>query len=180
MAGRARGPIWGFGRGGGAGLGPPRGGPRRGRGGGRDPRQKNVQVSLRAKWPGPRCCSKPEWKKELFWDFIDNWKELDKGSDCLTAKCCIQKIVEDARALLNEPLSTIFEFSTYSSISIAKISAFTGSLLKSHYLRFLLILWSKFLVMVLKKNFHEAGKSQPFWRNLLLGRHRECSIVQLS
>ncbi|TVU30395.1 hypothetical protein EJB05_22012, partial [Eragrostis curvula] len=79
-------------------------------------RQKNVQVSLRAKWAGTpllleasELLSK-EWKK-LFWDFIDNWKELDKGSDCLTAKCCIQKIVEDARALLNEPLSTIFEFS---------------------------------------------------------------------
>lgn len=49
--------------------------------------------------------------KDLFWDFIDHWKELDKGSECLTAKCCAQKIVEDARTLLNEPLSSIFEFS---------------------------------------------------------------------
>jgi UDP-glucose:glycoprotein glucosyltransferase len=51
-----------------------------------------------------------EWK-DLFWDFIDHWKELEKGSECLTAKCCAQKIVEDARTLLNEPLSSIFEFS---------------------------------------------------------------------
>lgn len=51
-----------------------------------------------------------EWK-DLFWDFIDHWKELDKGSECLTAKCCVQKIVEDTRTLLNEPLSSIFEFS---------------------------------------------------------------------
>ncbi|KAJ1295214.1 hypothetical protein BS78_01G207000 [Paspalum vaginatum] len=79
-------------------------------------RQKNVQVALRAKWAGTpllleasELLSK-EWK-DLFWDFIDHWKELDKGSDCLTAKCCAQKIVEDARTLLNEPLSSIFEFS---------------------------------------------------------------------
>lgn len=51
-----------------------------------------------------------EWR-DLFWDFVDHWKELDKGSECLTAKCCAQKIVEDARTLLNEPLSSIFEFS---------------------------------------------------------------------
>ncbi|OEL35788.1 UDP-glucose:glycoprotein glucosyltransferase [Dichanthelium oligosanthes] len=50
-------------------------------------------------------------RKDLFWDFIDHWKELDRGSECLTAKCCAQKIVEDARTLLNEPLSSIFEFS---------------------------------------------------------------------
>ncbi|AQK75947.1 UDP-glucose:glycoprotein glucosyltransferase [Zea mays] len=51
-----------------------------------------------------------EWK-DLFWDFIDLWKDLEKGSECLTAKCCAQKIVEDAHILLNEPLSSIFEFS---------------------------------------------------------------------
>ncbi|CAL4933619.1 unnamed protein product [Urochloa decumbens] len=79
-------------------------------------RQKNVQVGLRARWAGTpllleasELLSK-EWK-DLFWDFIDHWKELDKGSDCLTAKCCVQKIVEDAHTLLNEPLSSIFEFS---------------------------------------------------------------------
>lgn len=79
-------------------------------------RQKNVQAALRAKWAGTpllleasELLSK-EWK-DLFWDFIDHWKELEKGSECLTAKCCAQKIVEDARTLLNEPLSSIFEFS---------------------------------------------------------------------
>ncbi|XP_066322950.1 UDP-glucose:glycoprotein glucosyltransferase-like [Miscanthus floridulus] len=79
-------------------------------------RQKNVQAALRAKWAGTpllleasELLSK-EWK-DLFWDFIDHWKELEKGSECLTAKCCTQKIVEDARTLLNEPLSSIFEFS---------------------------------------------------------------------
>ncbi|OQU85915.1 hypothetical protein SORBI_3004G337800 [Sorghum bicolor] len=79
-------------------------------------RQKNVQTALRAKWAGTpllleasELLSK-EWK-DLFWDFIDHWKELEKGSECLTAKCCVQKIVEDARTLLNEPLSSIFEFS---------------------------------------------------------------------
>lgn len=51
-----------------------------------------------------------EWK-DLFWDFIDHWKELDKASECLTAKCCVQKIVEDARSFLSEPLASIFEFS---------------------------------------------------------------------
>uniref|UniRef100_A0A0A9ACZ7 Similar to EBS1 (EMS-MUTAGENIZED BRI1 SUPPRESSOR 1) n=1 Tax=Arundo donax TaxID=35708 RepID=A0A0A9ACZ7_ARUDO len=79
-------------------------------------RQKNVQVALRARWAGTpllleasELLSK-EWK-DLFWDFIDDWKQLDKGSECLTAKCCAQKIVDDAHALLNEPLSSIFEFS---------------------------------------------------------------------
>uniref|UniRef100_A0A0E0CPF8 UDP-glucose:glycoprotein glucosyltransferase n=1 Tax=Oryza meridionalis TaxID=40149 RepID=A0A0E0CPF8_9ORYZ len=79
-------------------------------------RQKNVQVALRAKWAGTpllleasELLSK-EWK-DLFWDFIDHWKELDKASECLTAKCCVQKIVEDARSFLSEPLASIFEFS---------------------------------------------------------------------
>lgn len=50
-------------------------------------------------------------RKDYFWDFIGHWKELDKGSECLTAKCCAQKIVEDVRSLLSEPLASIFEFS---------------------------------------------------------------------
>ncbi|KAG2537562.1 hypothetical protein PVAP13_9NG299400 [Panicum virgatum] len=79
-------------------------------------RQKNVQVALRAKWAGtPLLLEASELlskeRKDLFWDFVNHWKELDKGSECLTAKCCAQKIVEDARTLLNEPLSSIFEFS---------------------------------------------------------------------
>ncbi|KAL5230580.1 hypothetical protein ABZP36_029356 [Zizania latifolia] len=79
-------------------------------------RQKNVQVALRAKWAGTpllleasELLSK-EWK-DLFWDFIDHWKDLNKASECLTAKCCVQKIVEDAHSLLSEPLASIFEFS---------------------------------------------------------------------
>ncbi|XP_048574338.1 UDP-glucose:glycoprotein glucosyltransferase isoform X3 [Triticum urartu] len=79
-------------------------------------RQKNVQVALRAKWAGTpllleasELLSK-EWK-DYFWDFIGHWKELDKGSECLTAKCCAQKIVEDVRSFLSEPLASIFEFS---------------------------------------------------------------------
>lgn len=79
-------------------------------------RQKNVQAALRAKWAGTPLLLEAsellstEWK-DLFWDFIDLWKDLEKGSECLTAKCCAQKIVEDAHTLLNEPLSSIFEFS---------------------------------------------------------------------
>uniref|UniRef100_A0A804U9H1 UDP-glucose:glycoprotein glucosyltransferase n=1 Tax=Zea mays TaxID=4577 RepID=A0A804U9H1_MAIZE len=79
-------------------------------------RQKNVQAALRAKWAGTPLLLEAsellstEWK-DLFWDFIDLWKDLEKGSECLTAKCCAQKIVEDAHILLNEPLSSIFEFS---------------------------------------------------------------------
>ncbi|KAG1353977.1 UDP-glucose:glycoprotein glucosyltransferase [Cocos nucifera] len=68
-------------------------------------RPKNVQVSLRAK----ELLSK-EWKN-LFWEFIDLWLEPDKGSDCLTAKCCIHKIVHDGRSLLSDPLGSVFEFS---------------------------------------------------------------------
>jgi UDP-glucose:glycoprotein glucosyltransferase len=40
-----------------------------------------------------------EWKN-LFWNSIEHWKELDKGSECLIAKCCIQKIAEDALVIL--------------------------------------------------------------------------------
>ncbi|KAM3408477.1 hypothetical protein ACQJBY_001541 [Aegilops geniculata] len=79
-------------------------------------RQKNVQVALRAKWAGtPLLLEASELlskeRKDYFWDFIGHWKELDKGSECLTAKCCAQKIVEDVRSFLSEPLASIFEFS---------------------------------------------------------------------
>jgi UDP-glucose:glycoprotein glucosyltransferase len=78
--------------------------------------QKNVQVALRAKWAGtPLLLEANELlskeQKDFFWDFVGHWKELDKGSDCLTAKCCVQKIVEDVRSLLSEPLASVFEFS---------------------------------------------------------------------
>ncbi|KQJ97067.1 UDP-glucose:glycoprotein glucosyltransferase isoform X2 [Brachypodium distachyon] len=79
-------------------------------------RQKNVQVALRAKWAGtPLLLEANELLskegKDLFWGFVDHWKELDKGSECLTAKCCVQKIVEDVHSLIGEPLASIFEFS---------------------------------------------------------------------
>nr|XP_010920353.1 UDP-glucose:glycoprotein glucosyltransferase [Elaeis guineensis] len=79
-------------------------------------RPKNVQVSLRAKWAGTSLLLEAgellskEWKN-LYWEFIDLWLEPDKGSDCLTAKCCIHKIVHDGRSLLSEPLGSVFEFS---------------------------------------------------------------------
>ncbi|XP_042473077.1 UDP-glucose:glycoprotein glucosyltransferase-like [Zingiber officinale] len=79
-------------------------------------RPKNVQVSLRAKWSGtPLLLEAGELlskqSKDLFWEFTDLWLEPDKGSDCLTARCCIQKIVDDSRTLLSEALGSIFEFS---------------------------------------------------------------------
>uniref|UniRef100_A0A452YDZ7 UDP-glucose:glycoprotein glucosyltransferase n=1 Tax=Aegilops tauschii subsp. strangulata TaxID=200361 RepID=A0A452YDZ7_AEGTS len=79
-------------------------------------RQKNVQVALRAKWAGtPLLLEASELlskeRRDYFWEFIGHWKELDKGSECLTAKCCAQKIVEDVRSFLSEPLASIFEFS---------------------------------------------------------------------
>ncbi|XP_072958522.1 UDP-glucose:glycoprotein glucosyltransferase [Typha angustifolia] len=79
-------------------------------------RPKNVQVSLRAKWPGTPLLQEAsellsrEWKN-LFWDFTDLWLQPDKGSECQTAKCCLQRIVEDGRSFLSEHLGSIFEFS---------------------------------------------------------------------
>ncbi|KAJ8506506.1 hypothetical protein OPV22_007392 [Ensete ventricosum] len=79
-------------------------------------RPKNVQVSLRAKWAGTSLLLESgellaKERKDLFWKLIDLWLEPDKGSDCLTARCCIQKIVDDGRTLLSEPLASVFEFS---------------------------------------------------------------------
>ncbi|CAL9044711.1 unnamed protein product [Musa banksii] len=79
-------------------------------------RPKNVQVSLRAKWAGTSLLLESgellaKERKDLFWEFINLWLEPDKGSDCLTARCCIQKIVDDGRTLLSEPLASVFEFS---------------------------------------------------------------------
>ncbi|XP_039137617.1 UDP-glucose:glycoprotein glucosyltransferase [Dioscorea cayenensis subsp. rotundata] len=79
-------------------------------------RPKNVQVSLRAKWPGTpllleagELLSK-EWKG-LFWKFAEGWMQSDKASECSSAKCCVQKIVDDGRALLSEHLGSVLEFS---------------------------------------------------------------------
>ncbi|XP_078173674.1 EMS-MUTAGENIZED BRI1 SUPPRESSOR 1 [Carex rostrata] len=77
---------------------------------------KNVQVALRAKWAGTpllleasELLSK-EWKN-LFWELTDLWIEPDKGSDCTTAKCCVERIVSDSKSLLSESLGSIFELS---------------------------------------------------------------------
>ncbi|KAJ0970439.1 hypothetical protein J5N97_023316 [Dioscorea zingiberensis] len=79
-------------------------------------RPKNVQVSLRAKWPGTpllleagELLSK-EWKG-LFWEFTELWLQPDKGSDCSSAKCCLQRIVDDGRSLLSDHLGSVLEFS---------------------------------------------------------------------
>lgn len=48
---------------------------------------------------------------DLFWEFTDLWLQNDKGSDCQSARCCVQKIVNDARSLLSGHLASIFEFS---------------------------------------------------------------------
>ncbi|WOL04288.1 UDP-glucose:glycoprotein glucosyltransferase [Canna indica] len=79
-------------------------------------RPKNVQVSLRANWAGtPLLLEAGELlakqRKDLFWKFTDLWLQPDKGSDCLTARCCVQKIVEDGHTLLSETLGSVFEFS---------------------------------------------------------------------
>lgn len=51
-----------------------------------------------------------EWKN-LFWELTDLWIEPDKGSDCTTAKCCVERIVSDSKSLLSESLGSIFELS---------------------------------------------------------------------
>ncbi|KAF6171102.1 hypothetical protein GIB67_020581 [Kingdonia uniflora] len=79
-------------------------------------RPKNVQVALRAKWPGTpvlleagELLSK-EWK-DLFWEFIEVWLHEHDASVSLTAKQCIQNIAKHGCSFLEEPLASIFEFS---------------------------------------------------------------------
>lgn len=79
-------------------------------------RPKNVQVALRAKWPGTpllleagELLSK-EWK-DHFWEFIEVWlRNENKDSDSHTAKDCLKKIVKYGKSLLSEHLASIFEF----------------------------------------------------------------------
>lgn len=79
-------------------------------------RPKNVQVALRAKWPGTPVLLEA-WEllskqsNNLFWEFTDLWVQPDRGSDCLTARCCVQKIVDDGRGLLSKQSGSIYEFS---------------------------------------------------------------------
>ncbi|KAK3016326.1 hypothetical protein RJ639_007306, partial [Escallonia herrerae] len=80
-------------------------------------RPKNVQVALRAKWPGTPLLLEAgellsrEWK-DLFWEFIEVWLHTEnKDSDSYTAKDCLKKIVNYGRSLLSEHLASVFEFS---------------------------------------------------------------------
>lgn len=60
-------------------------------------------------WLNSELLSK-EWKG-LFWKFAEGWMQSDKASECSSAKCCVQKIVDDGRALLSEHLGSVLEFS---------------------------------------------------------------------
>ncbi|CAM8984047.1 unnamed protein product [Rhodiola kirilowii] len=78
---------------------------------------KNVQVALRAKWPGTSLLLEAgellskEWKG-LYWDFIETWIENEKDrTGNYTAKECVQRIVKYGRTLVSEPLASLFEFS---------------------------------------------------------------------
>lgn len=79
-------------------------------------RPKSVQVSLRAKWPGTSLLLEAgelvaKQSNELFWEFTNLWVQPDRGSECRTAKCCVQKIVDDGQSLLSKHLGSIYEFS---------------------------------------------------------------------
>lgn len=79
-------------------------------------RPKNVQVSLRAKWPGTSILLEAgellsKQSNDLYWKFIDSWIQPDKGSDCQSAKCCVQKIVVDGQSFLSKQLASFFELS---------------------------------------------------------------------
>ncbi|CAI9103836.1 OLC1v1002407C1 [Oldenlandia corymbosa var. corymbosa] len=78
---------------------------------------KNVQVALRAKWPGTSLLLEAgeliskEWK-DLYWEFTESW--LLKGSEdsgSRTAKECLKTIVNLGKSLLSEPLASVFEVS---------------------------------------------------------------------
>lgn len=83
-----------------------------------DRRPKNVQVSLRANWPGTSLLLEAgeliskEWN-DLYWEFIDIWlnTESDSEQPPVTARQCFQKITKYGRSLLTEPLASLFEFS---------------------------------------------------------------------
>ncbi|KAK6136507.1 hypothetical protein DH2020_029743 [Rehmannia glutinosa] len=81
---------------------------------------KNVQVALRAKWPGTPLLLKSilmgellaKESKDLYWDFIESWiHSVNVDSDSSTAKDCLKKISNYGKSLLSEPLASIFEFS---------------------------------------------------------------------
>ncbi|XP_020594123.1 UDP-glucose:glycoprotein glucosyltransferase-like [Phalaenopsis equestris] len=79
-------------------------------------RPKNVQVSLRANWPGTSLLLEAgellskEWK-DLFWEFTELWLQPDRASNCSTARCCLDIILNDGQSFLSNRLGSIFEFS---------------------------------------------------------------------
>lgn len=82
-----------------------------------NPRPKNVQVSVRAKWSGTPLLLEAgellsrEWK-DLYWEFIEVWLDTEKDdADSYTAKDCFKRIVKCGRSLLSESLAALFEFS---------------------------------------------------------------------
>lgn len=82
-----------------------------------DRRPKNIQVSLRANWPGTSLLLEAgellskEWK-DLYWEFIDIWLNTENDLEQpVTAKHCFQTIVKHGHSLLSEPLASLFEFS---------------------------------------------------------------------
>lgn len=79
-------------------------------------RPKNVQVSLRAKWPGTSLLLEAgellsKQSNDLFWEFVDLSLQPDRGSECRSARCCIEKIVNDGGSFLGKHLASMFEFS---------------------------------------------------------------------
>ncbi|XP_031130527.1 UDP-glucose:glycoprotein glucosyltransferase isoform X1 [Ipomoea triloba] len=78
---------------------------------------KNVQVALRAKWPGTSILLEAgellskEWKG-LYWDFIDMWlHSADGDTDCKSAQDCVKKIGKYGKSFLSESLASVFELS---------------------------------------------------------------------
>lgn len=78
-------------------------------------RPKNVQVALKANWPGTpllleagELLSK-EWK-DLYWEFIDVWHQ-NEDADSHTAKDCLKKIVKYGKSLLSDEMASLFKFS---------------------------------------------------------------------
>lgn len=51
-----------------------------------------------------------EWK-DLFWEFSELWLQPDRASNCSTARCCLEIIMNDGHSLLSDHLGSIFEFS---------------------------------------------------------------------
>ncbi|XP_071733652.1 UDP-glucose:glycoprotein glucosyltransferase-like [Rutidosis leptorrhynchoides] len=80
-------------------------------------RPKNVQVALRAKWPGTSVLLEAgelfskEWK-DYFWEFIDAWHTNEtENTDSYTAKDCLQKISKYGKSFVTGPLASVFELS---------------------------------------------------------------------